>query len=92
MKQVEVIKTGRRPAEPFSPEKLHRSIYAAALSVKVPKGSAEQIADVVREQVEQWIENKEVITSQDIRRVASRYLKSYHPDIAYIYEQYRHII
>ena len=92
-KVIDVVKrTGRRPSETFDPHKLRRSIHAACLSVRSPDGEAETTAHNVTHAVLIWCENKPVITSQDIRRLASAHLQRYHPEAAYIYQHHRTII
>lgn len=90
---VHVVKNGRnkRP-EAFSEDKLHRSIVAACASSGTPVGQAESIARRVVSDVHEWLENRPEVTSADIRRVAARYLKTYHPDASYLYEHHRSIL
>lgn len=85
---VDIVKHGgKRPSENFSRDKLHDSIVAACLSVRAPEGQAEATARAVCEAVIAWLHNRPEVTSTDIRTVATRYLKSHHPDAAYLYEQ-----
>lgn len=85
---VDVIKHGgQRQSERFMREKLHASIVAACLSVRVPTGQAETIATTVCEAVISWLQQHPEVTSQDIRVVATKYLRIQHPEAAYLYEQ-----
>ena len=86
---IDVVKTGAKRTEPFSRSKLHASIHAACLSVKAHDGEAEKNAAKVCDAVIIWIDDRSEITSQDIRHVASKHLKKYHPGAAYIYEHHR---
>ena len=87
---VTIIKRGKkRYTEPFIHKKLHDSIVAACLSVRAPEGQAEATADVVCKGVVSWLKQRPEVTSQDIRVIATRYLKKYHPEAAYLYEQHR---
>lgn len=90
--RVDVIKRGKRPPEEFNPDKLHRSIVAACLSVRTPEGQAKEIAQTVTLGVMNWCETKQVITSSDIRRQASKILQQFHPDAAYLYEQHKNLL
>lgn len=92
MNAIDVIKRNGRPVEKFSSAKLQKSIQAACLSVHVPSGAAEHLARTVAEAVAVWASGRQTITSSDIRRVAGLYLQTHHQDVAYIYEQHRHII
>ena len=87
---VDIIKRGNgRQSEKFMREKLHKSIAAACLSVRTPEGQAETIANAVCESVIGWLQHHPEVTSQDIRIVTAKRLKVYHPEAAYLYEQYR---
>lgn len=90
---VDIVKrSGKRDSEQFSTEKLHASILAACLSVRTPVGQAEIIARAVSQSVIAWLESKPEVTSQDLRRIASKHLSIHHPDAAYMYEQHRIIL
>lgn len=90
---VDIVKrSGKRDSEQFSTEKLHASILAACLSVRTPVGQAEIIARAVSQSVVAWLESKPEVTSQDLRRIASKHLSIHHPDAAYMYEQHRIIL
>ncbi len=78
-----------RHPEPFDREKLHKSIVAACLSSGAPTGHAESMARRVVDAVEGWIESRPEVTSNDIRRVASQQLRTYHPDASFLYEHHR---
>ena len=88
---VNIVKNNSRGSEKFSKEKLHASILSACLSVRTPIGQAESIAHSVTGEVSNWLQNKPEVTSQDIRDIASKHLKSHQPDAAYMYEQHRRI-
>jgi len=90
---VDIINHGNsRQPERFVREKLHNSIVAACLAVRSPEGQAEVIARAVCEAVIDWLQQRPEVTSQDIRTVATKHLKNYHPDAAYLYEQHHMII
>jgi transcriptional regulator NrdR family protein len=80
---------GNRPSEPFSRDKLHTSIVTTCLSARAPEGQAKTTADTVCDAVVTWLEQKPEVTSHDIRTVAARSLKNYHPEAAYLYEQHK---
>jgi transcriptional regulator NrdR family protein len=87
---VDIIKhDGRRQTEQFVRRKLHNSIVAACLSVRTPEGQAETTAHAVCDEVISWLQQRPEVTSHDIRIIATRRLKSYHPEAAYLYEQHR---
>ncbi len=71
--------------EPYQADKLQASVHAACLSVRELVGSAELTAARVVGHVEDWLEQKQEVTSSDLRRVAGRALQNYNPDAAYVY-------
>lgn len=90
---VDIVKRqGKRPSEPFNPQKLHSSIYAACLSVRSPEGYAAQTASDVCALVEVWCVNKPEVTSADIRRQAAKALNTFHPEASYLYQHHRVIL
>ncbi len=76
-------------SEAYESRKLYGSVYAAALAVREPTGSAELLAKEVVERVDKWLEPKHEVTSNDIRRAAASYLEALHPDAAYQYTHHR---
>ncbi len=80
---------GEHHTEYYEREKLHKSLIAACLSCGVPTGHAESIARRISDEVEEWLEDKPEVTSEDLRRVATRFLRTHHPDAAYLYEHHR---
>lgn len=85
-----VVKNGRRrQSEPFKEAKLHSSIVRACHAAGAPTGYAESIARRVVSDVADWLESRPEVTSNDVRRVAARSLKTYHPDASYLYERHR---
>ena len=77
-----------RHPEPFDSTKLHKSIVAACLSTGAPGGHSESIARRVVDEVLIWLESRPEVTSNDVRRVAAQYLRTYHPDASYLYEHH----
>lgn len=79
----------RGHTEAYDVRKLYGSVYAAALAVREPEGSAELIAQEVVSAVEEWLGSKHEVTSNDIRRVAAKHLKVVHPDAGFQYLHHR---
>ncbi len=87
---VDIIKReGQRQSERFMREKLYVSIVATCLSVRAPKGQAEDVAHAVCDAVIDWLRQRPEVTSGDIRLIATKHLRIHHPDAAYLYEQNR---
>jgi transcriptional regulator NrdR family protein len=87
-----VKQKGKRSTETFSPEKLHTSVQAACLSVRSPEGEAELIARRVVDAVILWSAGRAAVTSEDIRRIASRGLELFHPEAAYLYQNHAVVV
>lgn len=91
MKPTSILHSNGQSAS-FDPKILHESLVLACLSVRASEGEAKAAAQRTTEQVAKWLKGKEEVTSEDIRRVAARYLKTYHPEAAYLYKQARVMI
>lgn len=90
---VDVVKRGgKRPTEQFDPGKLYASVYASCASVRSLDGHADDTSRQVCNIVIIWCQNKAEVTSSDIRTRAAKALHSLHPDAAYLYKHYKHII
>ena len=90
---VYVAKTeAQKNSEKFDPLKLHTSVMAACYAVRALEGEAHVTARQVCERVIEWLHTKTEVTSRDIRRVATNFLKLYHPEAAFMYEKYREIV
>jgi len=79
----------RADTEHFNPDKLRNSIVAACVSCGVPAGHADSISRRITGQVAEWLQARPEVTSEDLRRTAAHYLKTHHPDAAYLYEHHR---
>jgi hypothetical protein len=60
--------------------------------VRAYEGEAHTTARQVCERVVEWLKDKTEVTSHDIRRIAGKYLNTYHPDAAYMYDHYEEIL
>lgn len=90
---IDVVKrSGKRSTERFERSKLHASVLAACLSVRSPHGMAETAAESVCDVVVAWCNVRPEVTSDDLRRVASRQLDLIHPEAAYLYKHHRLVL
>lgn len=90
-----VVKQNRRKHAqpvPYDRDKLEASIVAACLSSGSPSGYAASISRKVADELDEWLEHRPEVTSADIRRVAAKLLRTYHPDASYLYEHHRSIM
>lgn len=76
-------------SEPYDERKVYASVYASCLSVRVPQGEAELVAEKVSAEVAKWIADKPEVTSGDIYRTASIYLNALNTDAGWIYKHHR---
>jgi transcriptional regulator NrdR family protein len=75
--------------EPYDERKVYASVFAACQSVREPSGSSELVADKVVKDVNEWIEKKHEVTSNDIRRQASKHLSVYNLDAGHMLLHHR---
>lgn len=83
-----IVKRGGHNEE-YDIRKLYASVYAACLSVREHPGSAELIAEEVVKDVEQWLNHRHEVTSNDLRRQAAKHLTAINPDAGHIYKHHR---
>jgi transcriptional regulator NrdR family protein len=89
MAAVQHIVKRKGHSEPFYARKLYASIYSACLSVRVPDGEAELVAERVVNDVIEWLSNKSEVTAHDIRRQAAEHFEVYNPEAAWMYARHR---
>lgn len=75
--------------ELYDEKKVYASVFAACQSLREPAGSSELVAEKVMQDVNGWIAKKHEVTSNDIRRQASKHLGAYHPDAAHMLAHHR---
>ena len=75
--------------EIYDERKLYASVYAAMRAVREPAGTAELVAKEVESKVQNWLEHKHEVTSNDLRRVAAEHLRNINPGAAFIYKHHR---
>lgn len=69
----------------FEPQLLAQSVHEACMKAFGFAGEAELTALKVCKEVEDWLVNKEEVTSADIKRHAAAALRKYNPRAAYAY-------
>ncbi len=69
----------------FSTEELASELKFESRSIGLPDGSIEPIIERVLHAVLIWLEERNIITKNDLERVVSSELDKYSPDLAFVY-------
>ena len=77
---------------PFDESNIKRELKIHAKALRIPPGSAEIFIDKAMKDALRTLKSKKLITNQDLDRALVKELKKYHPDLAYVYENYDKII
>ncbi len=88
---ADVVHSHTGTIAPFDTEQLRTSITAACYSVRLAEGVAQSAATHICRAVEDWLQTKSEVTSNDIRRKASEVLTIVCPEAGYFY-QHQHTI
>ena len=83
------LRSGRSSREPYQAKKLHQSLYASCLCVRIPAPAPTEAAQTVTSHVTAWLRDRHYVSSRDIRRQATIALLPIQPDAAYIYQHGR---
>lgn len=81
----------RGHTEQYDQRKLYASVYAACLSVRVPQGEAELVAERVAADLDKWLHDKQEVTSGDIGRNGYKSLNVYNSEAAWMYKHHRSV-
>ena len=79
---------GKEHTEAFDAKKLYASIESACLSVGLATGLSSDTAHHTTKTVELWLADRPEVTSDDIRRIATRSLTIVSPEAAYLYKHH----
>lgn len=69
----------------FYPEELVDSLNQDSRTLGLPEESVSIVIKKVLESVLKWLENRDIITENDLERVVSSELDKYSPDLAFLY-------
>jgi transcriptional regulator NrdR family protein len=78
-------------SEEYDERKVYASAYSACLMVRESHETAEMIAAKVTELVNEWLQSKHEITTDDLRRKISEFLKLFDDDAAHIFKHQRNL-
>ncbi len=76
----------------YSSDGIRQSILRHAKSLRLPDGWAEQVADRVTRATDEWIDDKDLVTEEDLRIFICKQLEEISPDIAFAYHNHDKII
>lgn len=85
-------KNHRKATKVFNLEALESQLMRDAKAVGLSKDSATLITKRVSKQIAKWIEDKELITQDDLYRRIAKETRQYSQDLAYVYENRDKII
>lgn len=77
--------------EPFDGKKVYAATYAACRNAHLSEMLSENIAETVQKRLEEWINEKTEVASDEIFRETIAVLKELHPDAAFLFETHRDI-
>ena len=78
--------------EHYDERKVYASCYAACLNVRLAnKEEAEKICEAVTAEINEWIDTKDEVNSDELFARVTNALKKQNPDAAYMYETHRDI-
>lgn len=76
----------------YTHDGVKESVLRHAKGARLQEGWAEQVAERVANEVDKWIDDKDTVTEDDLRRYISKTLKEICPDIAFAYRNHDKII
>ena len=78
-------------AEIYDERKVYGSCYFACRSAHLSEKEAEEICNKVSATITKWINKKEIVSSDEIFKLAAKELKKHNEDAAFLYETHRDI-
>ena len=82
----------KRISYEYSRKGIEQSIIRNAKGLRLPEGWAKTIAKRVADATDKWIEDKEIVTEEDLRVFICKQLKEVSPDLAFTYHNHDKII
>ena len=76
----------------YSHEGIKESVLRQARGIRLPDGWAEDIAERVAKACDEWIEDKDIVTEEDLGTFICKQLETLNPDIAFAYRNHDKII
>ena len=76
----------------YSSQDIRTNVLHYAKSQNIPEDWAKQIAERVAKATDVWIEDKDIVTEDDLRRVIYKEIKLLDKDLAFAYKNHEKII
>ena len=91
MPHTHIVKRREGHTETYDNHKVYASCYAACINTHISKLDAEKICAEVMGRIDQWIDGRESVTSQEIFEETTKVLAEHNKDAAFLYETHRDI-
>jgi len=76
----------------YTHEGTRESVLRHARALRLPDGWAEQVAERIAKTTDKWIDDKDIVTEDDLRNFICEELDKISPDIAFAYRNHDKII
>ena len=76
----------------YSSKGIEQNVMRYARSQNIPENWAKQIAQRVSKATDAWIEDKDTVTEDDLRKVIYKEIKILDPDLAFAYKNHDKIL
>ncbi|MBQ9684510.1 hypothetical protein IJV57_03485 [Candidatus Saccharibacteria bacterium] len=76
----------------YTHDGVKESILRHARALRLPEGWANQISERIANATDKWIEDKDIVTEDDLKIFISKELDEVSPDIAFAYQNHDKII
>ncbi len=76
----------------YSHDGIKESVFRQAKALRLPEGWGEQVAERIAKATDKWIEDKDIVTEEDLETFICKELEEVSPDIAFAYRNRDKII
>ncbi len=82
----------KRVTYEYTHDGIRESVLRHAKALRLPEGWGEQVAERVSTATDKWIDDKDVVTEDDLKNFICKELEDISPDIAFAYRNHDKII
>ena len=76
----------------YSHDGIKDSVFRHAKALRLPEGWGEQLSERIAKATDKWIEDKDIVTEDDLQNFICKELEEVSPDIAFAYRNHDKII